>query len=75
VFADGPFVLTLEGQYIVKNLVLVSGALVVGAAARGGRRLRRATRRMRSVTHARAALSGPATGPYSLTTARTTVLS
>jgi hypothetical protein len=38
VFADGPFVLTLEGQYIVKNLVLVSGALVVGAAARGGAR-------------------------------------
>ncbi len=32
-----PFVLTLEGQYIVKNLVLVSAALVVGATVRGGR--------------------------------------
>lgn len=28
--------LTLEGQYIIKNLVLISGALVVGATARGG---------------------------------------
>jgi uncharacterized membrane protein YphA (DoxX/SURF4 family) len=31
-----PFVLTLEGQYIVKNLVLVSAALAVGATVRGG---------------------------------------
>jgi uncharacterized membrane protein YkgB len=29
--------LTLEGQYIIKNLVLISAALVVGATARGGR--------------------------------------
>lgn len=27
---------TLEGQYIIKNLVLVAGALVVGATVRGG---------------------------------------
>ena len=32
-----PFALTLEGQYIVKNMVLVSGALVIGATVRGGR--------------------------------------
>jgi len=32
-----PFGLTLEGQYIVKNLVLISAALVVGATVRGGR--------------------------------------
>jgi uncharacterized membrane protein YkgB len=32
-----PFILTLEGQYIVKNMVLVSAALVVGATVRGGR--------------------------------------
>ena len=32
-----PFVPTLEGQYIIKNLVLVSAGLVVGATARGGR--------------------------------------
>ena len=33
-FGDGPMVLTLEGQYIVKNLVLISGAMVVGATVR-----------------------------------------
>jgi hypothetical protein len=26
-----PFVLTLEGQYIVKNLVIIGAALVIGA--------------------------------------------
>jgi hypothetical protein len=31
-----PFGLTLEGQYIVKNLVIISAALVVGATVRGG---------------------------------------
>jgi uncharacterized membrane protein YkgB len=31
-----PYALTLEGQYIVKNLVLVSAALVIGATVRGG---------------------------------------
>ncbi|MDX2162704.1 MAG: DoxX family protein [bacterium] len=36
VFAQFPFVLTLEGQYIVKNLVLISAGLVVGATVRGG---------------------------------------
>lgn len=37
VFERFPFVLTLEGQYIVKNAVLVSAAFVVGATVRGGR--------------------------------------
>ena len=32
-----PFVLTLEGQYIVKNLVIIGSALVLGATVRGGR--------------------------------------
>lgn len=32
-----PLGLTLEGQYIVKNLVLISAALVIGATVRGGR--------------------------------------
>jgi uncharacterized membrane protein YphA (DoxX/SURF4 family) len=32
-----PLVPTLEGQYIIKNLVLVSAALVIGATVRGGR--------------------------------------
>lgn len=31
-----PFGLTLEGQYIIKNLVLISAALVIGATVRGG---------------------------------------
>ena len=30
-FASFPFVLTLEGQYIVKNLVLVAAAIAIGA--------------------------------------------
>lgn len=36
VFTAFPFGLTLEGQYIVKNLVLISAALVIGATVRGG---------------------------------------
>ena len=31
-----PFVLTLEGQYIIKNVVLISAAFVIGATVRGG---------------------------------------
>jgi hypothetical protein len=36
VFLRFPFALTLEGQYIVKNFVLISGALAIGATVRGG---------------------------------------
>lgn len=36
VFIRVPYALTLEGQYIVKNFVLISGALVLGATVRGG---------------------------------------
>lgn len=32
-----PIAPTLEGQYIIKNIVLVSAALVIGATVRGGR--------------------------------------
>jgi len=32
-----PFAPTLEGQYIFKNIVLVSAGLVIGATVRGGR--------------------------------------
>ena len=32
-----PLVPTLEGQYIIKNAVLITAALVVGATVRGGR--------------------------------------
>ena len=36
VFNAFPYAPTLEGQYIIKNIVLVSGGLVVGATVRGG---------------------------------------
>ncbi len=36
-FALVPLAPTLEGQYIIKNLVLISAAIVVGATVRGGR--------------------------------------
>jgi len=42
-FASIPFGLTLEGQYIVKNLVLISAAIVIGGTVRerpaGGRKI------------------------------------
>lgn len=37
IWTDFPFVLTLEGQYIVKNAVLISAGIVIGATVRGGR--------------------------------------
>jgi uncharacterized membrane protein YphA (DoxX/SURF4 family) len=36
VFHRVPYAPTLEGQYIIKNLVLMSAALVIGATVRGG---------------------------------------
>jgi uncharacterized membrane protein YkgB len=36
-FTIFPVGLTLEGQYIVKNLVLITAALVLGSTVRGGR--------------------------------------
>jgi len=35
-FTQAPFGPTLEGQYIVKNFVLISAGIVVGATVRGG---------------------------------------
>lgn len=37
VFPRIPYAPTLEGQYIIKNLVLISAGIVVGATVRGGR--------------------------------------
>lgn len=37
VFTAFPYGLTLEGQYMVKNLVLIAAAIVVGSTVRGGR--------------------------------------
>ena len=36
-FSDFPVGLTMEGQYIVKNLVLISAALVIGGTVRNQR--------------------------------------
>jgi uncharacterized membrane protein YphA (DoxX/SURF4 family) len=36
VFMHPPYAPTLEGQYVIKNLVLVSAGLVLGATVRGG---------------------------------------
>ena len=33
-FTDFPYGLTLEGQYIVKNLIIISSALVIGGTVR-----------------------------------------
>ena len=41
VFTRVPYAPTLEGQYIIKNLVLISAALVIGATVRGGRMVAR----------------------------------
>jgi len=37
VWTSFPFGLTLEGQYIIKNLALIGAALVLGGTVRGGR--------------------------------------
>lgn len=37
VWTSFPFGLTLEGQYMVKNLALIGAALVLGGTVRGGR--------------------------------------
>jgi uncharacterized membrane protein YkgB len=38
VFTQAPYGLTTEGQYIVKNLVIIGAALVVGGRVRAGQR-------------------------------------
>lgn len=37
VFKSFPYALTIEGQYIFKNLVVIGAAITIGATARGGR--------------------------------------
>lgn len=37
VFHVFPYSLTLEGQYIVKNIIVLSAGIVLGATVRGGR--------------------------------------
>lgn len=40
-FDGSPLMPTLEGQYIIKNVVLIAAAMVIGATVRGGRLLAR----------------------------------
>jgi uncharacterized membrane protein YphA (DoxX/SURF4 family) len=37
VFIEFPYALTIEGQYIIKNLVIISAGIVLGATVRGGK--------------------------------------
>ena len=37
VFVHIPYAPTMEGQYIIKNLVLISAGIVIGATVRGGK--------------------------------------
>jgi len=37
IFTVFPFALTLEGQYIIKNLIIVSAGIVIGATVRRGK--------------------------------------
>jgi uncharacterized membrane protein YkgB len=37
VFNTFPFALTIEGQYILKNVIVITAALVIGATVRGGK--------------------------------------
>lgn len=37
VFTRVPFAPTIEGQYIIKNIVVIGAAMVIGATVRGGR--------------------------------------
>ena len=45
-FETFPYVLTVEGQYIVKNLVIIGAALVVGGTVRSGGRERTVQERL-----------------------------
>ena len=44
-FTNFPWAPTLEGQYIIKNVVLVAAAIVLGATVRGGQLTAEAPRR------------------------------
>ncbi len=36
IFADYPYILSLEGQYVIKDIILIAVGLVIGATVRGG---------------------------------------
>jgi uncharacterized membrane protein YphA (DoxX/SURF4 family) len=58
-FTRFPFAPTLEGQYIIKNVVLVGAAMVVGATVRGGRLVAEPEGRA-DIAHRRSASAGGA---------------
>jgi len=43
-----PFLLTTEGEFVIKNLVLISGGLVVGSTVRSRRSVSRTLGRVRA---------------------------
>ena len=52
-FTQFPYAPTLEGQYIIKNVVLVGAAMVIGATVRGGATVSRRGGRTVQVTDRR----------------------
>ena len=58
-FTQFPLAPTLEGQYIIKNVVLIGAAMVVGATVRGGRLVAEPEGRA-DITHHRSASAGGA---------------
>jgi uncharacterized membrane protein YkgB len=50
-FTVFPWGLTLEGQYIVKNLVIIGAALVIGSTVEGRRRAKAATAAIPVITN------------------------
>ena len=57
-FTRFPFAPTLEGQYIIKNVVLIGAAMVVGATVRGGRLVAEPVRRADTPLRRSARLGG-----------------
>ncbi len=51
VFTRIPYAPTLEGQYIIKNVVLIAAGIVVGATVRGGRVVADPEEKRREVRH------------------------
>lgn len=50
-----PYAPTLEGQYIIKNIVLITAALVIGATVRGGHLVANPTQRQTHTLRSRRA--------------------
>lgn len=64
VFTAIPYAPTLEGQYIIKNIVIISGAIVVGATVRGGRMVADPTYISEPVAHESRHQKTPTRAPF-----------